>query len=241
MAAAAHGAALANYVEATRPTQDSARRLAGVNARDTLTGQTFDDSRADTGECRRDRGPRRCSIDTGVRTRWPLLEGDEPGDVASGAQGRAGRSHARRARARAAAVEGAARSSAPASHQTRGSRTIRSASRDEVTRFSPTSTRRFPPLGSKPDEVTLVHRGIVPAAAANGRMSLLGSLAHHRSRRRRRHTPELISIVGVKYTTARVVAERAVDLVLRKLGPEAGAMPDRRDGASGRRIGRSRS
>src|SRR5204863_9384459 len=29
--------------------------------------------------------------------------------------------------------------------------------------------------------------------------------------------PELISIVGVKYTTARVVAERAVDLVMRKL------------------------
>ena len=98
----------------------------------------------------------------------------------------------------------------------------------------------FPALGLRADEVTLVHRGIVPAAAANGRLSLLGHSriidhAHDGG------TPELISIVGVKYTTARAVAERAVDLVLRKLRPAAGAMPDRRNSASGRGSGRSRS
>ena len=32
----------------------------------------------------------------------------------------------------------------------------------------------FPALGLKADDITLVHRGIVPAAAANGRLSLLG-------------------------------------------------------------------
>ena len=91
-----------------------------------------------------------------------------------------------------------------------------SASREEVNAFLTDINETFPALGLRPDEVTLVHRGIVPAAAANGRMSLL---AHSRiiNHGDDGGTQELISIVGVKYTTARAVAERAVDLVLRKL------------------------
>ena len=78
----------------------------------------------------------------------------------------------------------------------------------------------FPALGLKADEITLVHRGIVPAAAANGQLSLLGQsriIDHAKGGT----LPELISIVGVKYTTARVVAERAVDLILQKLSRPA--------------------
>ena len=68
--------------------------------------------------------------------------------------------------------------------------------------------------------MTLVHRGIVPAAVANGRISLLGQsriIDHGLDG----HGRELISVIGVKYTTARVVAERAVDLILRKLSRPA--------------------
>jgi glycerol-3-phosphate dehydrogenase len=91
------------------------------------------------------------------------------------------------------------------------------ARRDELDRFLEEIQGTFPALGLEPDEVTLVHRGIVPAALANGHLSLLG-----RSRiidhAREGGPADLVSIVGVKYTTARAVAEKAVDLILRKLG-----------------------
>jgi len=94
------------------------------------------------------------------------------------------------------------------------------ARRGEVDAFLADVNETFPALGLKPEEVTLVHRGIVPAAEANGRISLL---AHSRiiDHAEDGRTPELISIAGVKYTTARAVAERAVDLILRKLGRSA--------------------
>ena len=74
----------------------------------------------------------------------------------------------------------------------------------------------FPALGLKADEVTLVHRGVVPAEIKNGRLSLLGHsrIIDHADA----GSPELVSVVGVKYTTARAVAERVVDLILKKLG-----------------------
>ena len=91
---------------------------------------------------------------------------------------------------------------------------------DEVATFLEDVNATFPALGLRSDEVSLVHRGIVPAAVVNGRLMLLGysriiDHAHEGG------APDLISIVGVKYTTARVVAERAVDLILRKLGRSA--------------------
>ena len=211
--AAAHGAVLANYAEATSPLRRGGK-LVGVQARDMLTGQTFDIRARMLVNAA---GPWAATVfdGTGVRPRWPLAEGDEPGDVASCAQGRARRSHARRARARDAAVEGAN----ACRHQrvTRRAAAGRSdRSREEVNAFLADINETFPALGLRPDEVTLVHRGIVPAAAANGRMSLLAQsrIIDHGDAG---GTRELISIVGVKYTTARVVAERAVDLVLRKL------------------------
>ena len=42
------------------------------------------------------------------------------------------------------------------------------------TRFLREVNETFPAFGLKPDEVTLVHRGIVPAAESGGRLSLLG-------------------------------------------------------------------
>ncbi len=68
-----HGAVLANYVEAIGPLKARRSQLAGVNARDTLTGQTFE-IRArmivNAG------GPWAATLfdRTGVRTGWPLLK-----------------------------------------------------------------------------------------------------------------------------------------------------------------------
>ena len=88
---------------------------------------------------------------------------------------------------------------------------------DELAAFLSEVNDTFPALGLKADEITLVHRGIVPAMpAANGRLSLL---AHSRvvDHGGQDAVPEVLTIVGVKYTTARAVAERAVDLIFKKL------------------------
>jgi glycerol-3-phosphate dehydrogenase len=75
----------------------------------------------------------------------------------------------------------------------------------------------FPSLNLAASEIALVHRGIVPAVQqADGTFSL------RRHEEIRDHTSEgctgLVTVAGTKYTTARGVAERVVDLVSRLLG-----------------------
>jgi glycerol-3-phosphate dehydrogenase len=213
-AAAAHGAVLANYAEATGPLK-SGPRVAGVNARDTLTGQTFElrarilvNAGGPWGATLFDRA--------GVRTGWPLLK----------AMNLVTSRPARKAALVAATRTGRALVLLPWKGRTLVGTSESSdarqpddqdARRGEVDAFLADVNATFPALGLKADEITLVHRGIVPAAAANGQLSLLGQsriIDHGRGGT----LPELISIVGVKYTTARVVAERAVDLILQKIG-----------------------
>jgi glycerol-3-phosphate dehydrogenase len=207
--AVAHGAALANYVEAIGVLK-SGKRITGVQARDTLSGQAFDiRSRMVVNAA----GPWAATVfDPSASTRWPLMK------VMNLVTSRP---------ARKVALVGA----------TRGGRGLvllpwrgctlvgtgessdlrqpndQEARRDEVDVFLSVVNETFPALGLKPEEVTLVHRGIVPAAAANGRISLLAQ-----SRIIDHAEDALVSIVGVKYTTARAVAEQAVDLIMRKLG-----------------------
>jgi glycerol-3-phosphate dehydrogenase len=216
-AAAAHGAVLANYTEATGPLKSGAR-VAGVNARDTLTAQTFEiRSRilVNAG------GPWCATLfdRAGGRTGWPLLKAMNLVTARP---------------ARRAALVGATRAGRALVLLPWKGRTLvgtsessdarqpddQDARRGEVDAFLADVNATFPALGLKADEITLVHRGIVPAAAANGQLSLLGQsriIDHARGGT----LPELISIVGVKYTTARVVAERAVDLILQKLSRPA--------------------
>jgi glycerol-3-phosphate dehydrogenase len=90
------------------------------------------------------------------------------------------------------------------------------ARRAEVEAFLADVNEAFPELGLKFADLTLVHRGIVPAIRKNGRLMLLPHsqvIDHAQS-----GSPGPLSIVGVKYTTARAVAERAVDLIVRRLG-----------------------
>ena len=80
------------------------------------------------------------------------------------------------------------------------------------TRSSTTPTYAFPALKLTSADVTLVHRGLVPAIVRGGRPDLKPS-------------PEIvdhgngsITVIGVKFTTARAVAERAARVVARRLG-----------------------
>jgi len=90
------------------------------------------------------------------------------------------------------------------------------AGREEMLAFLTEVNDTFPTLNLEPDEVTLVHRGIVPAVNDSRGLSLRphSSIVDHASY----GVEGLVSIIGVKYTTARAVAQRTVDLVLTKLG-----------------------
>jgi glycerol-3-phosphate dehydrogenase len=216
-AAAAHGAVLANYTEATGPLK-AGPRFAGVNARDTLTGQTFE-VRArilvNAG------GPWCATLfdRAGVRTGWPLLKAMNL--VTSRPARKAALVGATRAGRALVLLPWKGRTLVGTSESSDARQPDdQDARRGEVDAFLADVNATFPALGLKADEITLVHRGIVPAAAANGQLSLLGQsriIDHGRGGT----LPELISIVGVKYTTARVVAERAVDLIVQKLGRPA--------------------
>ncbi len=64
-------------------------------------------------------------------------------------------------------------------------------------------------------DVALVHEGLVPGARDASGLSTRARLVDHEAED---GLPGLVTVQGVKYTTARAVAERAVDLVVRRLG-----------------------
>ncbi|MDO6587045.1 FAD-dependent oxidoreductase [Salipiger sp. 1_MG-2023] len=80
-----------------------------------------------------------------------------------------------------------------------------------------------PQLGLGRKDVLWVHRGVIPAniddSRGGGKRHTRGSLLDHSGQ----GLGGLISVAGVKYTTARLIAERAVDAALLQLG--TGALP----------------
>jgi glycerol-3-phosphate dehydrogenase len=77
-----------------------------------------------------------------------------------------------------------------------------------------------PALGLRREDVLRSHAGALPAVKQRGAESRVRLVRRHRIHD---HGPRdgldgLISVVGVKYTTARAVAEEAVDLAFQKLG-----------------------
>jgi glycerol-3-phosphate dehydrogenase len=75
----------------------------------------------------------------------------------------------------------------------------------------------FPALHLTRGDITLVHRGIVPAQAGkNGGLELLASsqILDHASE----GAPGAMSVIGVKYTTARAVGARAAAAAAKRLG-----------------------
>ena len=75
----------------------------------------------------------------------------------------------------------------------------------------------FPWAGIGRGDVAVVHEGLVPGRGGASGLSTRPRLHDHEAEDA---LPGLVSLQGVKYTTARAVAERAVDLVARRLGRE---------------------
>jgi len=207
-AAVNHGAVLANYTEAIGPLKR------GVTARDNLTGHAFElRARVLVNAA----GPWGATIldAFGVRTRWALLKAmnlvtSRPARKAA----LVGTTRAGRAQV-LLPWQGRMLVGTSESPNERQPEDL-DARRTEVDTFLAEVNETFPALGLKAEEVTLVHRGVVPAGMKNGHLSLLGHsrVIDHSDA----GSPDLLSVIGVKYTTARVVAERAVDLIVKKLG-----------------------
>jgi len=86
--------------------------------------------------------------------------------------------------------------------------------------FLDEASRAFPWAGIGRADATLVHEGLVPGRGGASGLSTRPRLHDHEAED---GLPGLVSLQGVKYTTARAVAERAVDLVVRRLGRAAPA------------------
>ena len=91
--------------------------------------------------------------------------------------------------------------------------------RADVDAFMAELNHAFPALDLTPADITLVHRGVVPAVVNGGKVALEGHARIHDHAATAAGTIDgLVSVIGSKYTTARAVAERVTDLVMRKLG-----------------------
>jgi glycerol-3-phosphate dehydrogenase len=209
LAAAAHGAALANHVEAVAPLMEG-RRVAGVRAVDTITGGGLD-IRARLTVNAAGAGIDRLLAPLGVSAGIPLMKAmnlvtrRDAGEEALGGRSKAGR-NLFLVPWRERALFGTWESDQPRSPNDGA---VVDA---EVAAFIGELNEAFPSLDLKIADVTLVHRGLVPAAVgAGGRVSLQG---HEQIRD---DVEGLVSVAGAKYTTARAVAERVTDLVLKKL------------------------
>ena len=94
-----------------------------------------------------------------------------------------------------------------------GALTVR---REDVTRFLDEVHTAFPGAGLQISDVSLVHRGLLPASSGHGSNTLLktSQVRDHRLD----GVAGLVSVLGVRYTTARDTAQRAVDTVFGVLG-----------------------
>jgi glycerol-3-phosphate dehydrogenase len=217
LAAAEHGAALANHVEAIAPLTGpvDARRVAGVRARDTLAGRELDIRASITVNalgCDIDRllGPLRISSGIPMLKALNLVTRRDAGEEALGGRSTTGRNFFL-VPWRDRAIFGTWESD----------RTVRPEDTDtaddsrDVAAFIAELNQAFPALDLTPADITLVHRGVVPAVAHGSRTSLQGHdqiLDHARE-----GISGLLTVSGAKYTTARAVAERVTTQLLTKL------------------------
>jgi glycerol-3-phosphate dehydrogenase len=213
-AADKHGADVVNYVVATDALKD-ADRVVGMQARDRETGREFairskltvNAAGAHAGEIMRA---------FGVDRPYPLLKAinlvtSKPAsDIALAAPTAAGRMLTL-IPWRGRAVIGTGQS------ETLVQPDDFEVTAGEIDAFIAEANQAFPALKLTRDDVRLVHRGAVPAEVREG------------SRPDLRATPEVrdhaqdgikgaMTVIGVKYTTARGVAERAVNTAARILG-----------------------
>ncbi|HXE79995.1 MAG TPA: FAD-dependent oxidoreductase [Vicinamibacterales bacterium] len=213
LAAARAGAVLVNYVEAILPCREGSC-ITGMRVRDVLTGETCL-VRARITCNAAGAGAGRIMASFGIRRPFPLMKAMNvltsraAGSTAYGVATREGRLLVAlpwRGRLAIGTWHGRELAGADAVH-------VQATELDE---FLGEINDTMPWLELGRQDITLVHRGLVPA-----RPTRRGPRFLERNRVIDHATEGVegaISIVGVKYTTARAAAARAVDLARAKLG-----------------------
>jgi len=212
LAAVEHGAVLANHVEAVEP-RVSGRRVVGVIARDRLTDRTFDVAamltiNATGSQVDRLLTPLGISSGVPMLKAMNLVTSRDAGDEALGGRAPSGRNLFLvpwREHAMFGTWESptAVDPNDTAVHE------------GDMAAFIAELNAAYPALDLGLQDITLVHRGVVPAVVRDGQVSLEGRdlILDHAER----GVDGVISAIGTKYTTARAVAERVTDRILVKL------------------------
>lgn len=205
------GVDLANYAEAIGSVRDGGR-ISGMEVRDALTGATFKISARATINAAGARAPGIMAM-FGDARQVPMLKAMNlvttvrASDIALAAPTASGRMLTLVPwRGRALIGTSQSGSVPPA--------TPASVTAAEVAAFVAEANAAFPALKLTPEQVSLVHRGIVPASVGRqGQAELLtdGGLIEHGA-------TGAYSVLGLKYSSARGVAERTVDTVAKRLG-----------------------
>ena len=214
LAAARDGAALANYAEAILPCREGTQ-ITGMRVRDVITGETHV-VRARLTCNAAGAGAGRMMAAFGIRHPFPLMKAMNvvtsrtAGSAAFGAVTREGRLLVAlpwRGRLAIGTWHGGELAGADAT----------SVERAELDGFLGEINAAFPWLDLGLEDIALVHRGLVPARPTRGgppRFVERSRVLDHA----RDGIEGALSIIGVKYTTARAAAERAIDLARAKLG-----------------------
>jgi glycerol-3-phosphate dehydrogenase len=209
----AHGATLANYVEAIDAVRE-AGRVTGVVARDCETGRrltiratvTINAAGSRAGEVARMFGS---SQSVPLVAAMNLVTSIAPREVGLAAPTSAGRM--------LTLVPWKGRSIVGTAHAASVATTETAASSADIDTFVGEANEAFPALKLTRQQITLVHWGVVPAAVAPGKGPDL--LAEPIVRDHANDgAPGAMTVIGVKYTTARAVAERAVSVASSALG-----------------------
>ena len=217
LGAAQHEAVLANHVEAIAPLRAAdGRRVSGVAARDLLSGRTLEIAARVTVNAT-GAAVDRLLAPLGATTGIPMMKvmnlvtRRDAGDEALGGRSTTGRNLFLvpwRERALFGTWE-ADRVCQPDD-----------ASVDErdVLAFIAELNQAYPALDLSLADITLVHRGVVPASVHGSRVTPDGrdQLRDHAAQ----GIEGIVSVAGAKFTTARGVAARVTDLLLKKLQHE---------------------
>jgi glycerol-3-phosphate dehydrogenase len=214
-AASNAGAVLANYIDALEPIRDG-RKVAGIVARDAVGGErlqigarvTINATGAAAG---------RFMAACGIRRTLPLVKAMNlvtrypAPPVACGAPTRHGRllfALPWQGRLSIGTWHGAEPCGADAGM----------VSASELESFLTEIAEAFPRLPITLDDIALVQRGVVPAVVTRGGVELADRplIREHRQD----GVDGVITVMGVKYTTARAVAEEAVTLALAQMGTQ---------------------
>jgi len=212
IAASELGATLANHVEALSLITDN-RRVVGVHARDALGARELD-VRAHVTVNATGAGIDRLLQPLNIATGIPMLKAmnlvtrRDAGDEALGGRSPSGR-NLFLVPWRYRALFGTWESERAVDPDDTG------VNEGEVAAFMAELNQAFPALDLTPADITLVHRGVVPAIANGDRVSLQG---HDQIRDHATAGVEgLVTVSGAKYTTARAVAERVTTRLMTKL------------------------